>query len=74
VLYSHKMSSEKTISEQLDEFNKLIIYLYNIYVLNDDNDHFKKILYRIKKNLEEVQSTFNLKELKLIFLKKYQYI
>jgi len=30
VLYSYKMSSENTISKQLDKFNKLIIDLENI--------------------------------------------
>lgn len=43
------MSSEKVISEQLDEFNKLILDLENIDVQIDDEDRMLLLLCSLSK-------------------------
>ncbi|KAG5010592.1 hypothetical protein JHK82_019238 [Glycine max] len=77
--YSFKMQENKTVEEQLDVFNKLILDLENIDVTIEDEDqallllcalpktfaHFKEtLLYgRDSLTLVEVQSALNSKEL-----------
>uniref|UniRef100_A0A803NSV0 Retrovirus-related Pol polyprotein from transposon TNT 1-94-like beta-barrel domain-containing protein n=1 Tax=Cannabis sativa TaxID=3483 RepID=A0A803NSV0_CANSA len=78
-LYSFKMTEDKSVGEQIDEFNKLILDLENIGVTIEDKDlalwllsslpkfyvHFKDtMLYRRESiTIDDVQSTLNSKEL-----------
>ena len=78
-LYSFKMQEEKSIDEQLDTFNKLILDLENIDVSIDDEDQALLLLSSLPKSyttfkdtilygkesltLDEVQANLNSKEL-----------
>lgn len=78
-LYSFKMQEEKSIDEQLDIFNKLILDLENIDVTVDDEDQALLLLSSLPKSyatfketllygresltLDEVQAALNSKEL-----------
>lgn len=78
-LYSFKMHEDRSVGEQLDLFNKLILDLENIDVTIDDEDqallllcslpksysHFKETLLfgRDSVSLDEVQAALNSKEL-----------
>ena len=78
-LYSFKMQEEKSIDEQLDTFNKLILDLENIDVSINDEDQALQLLSSLLKSyttfkdtllygreslmLDEVQTTLHSKEL-----------
>ena len=48
-LYSFKMIGDKVLAEQLDMFNKMILYLENIDVKIDDEDQALLLLCALKK-------------------------
>lgn len=47
LLYSFKMGDEKSVSEQIDEFNKIVDDLENIEVTLDDEDRALMLLNSI---------------------------
>jgi len=50
-LYSFKLNSDKVVSEQLDEFNKLILDLENIDVHIDYGDQTLLLLCALPKHM-----------------------
>ncbi|PON77883.1 hypothetical protein PanWU01x14_022370 [Parasponia andersonii] len=51
-LYSFKMQEGKSIKDQMDEFNKIIDDLANVYVKIDDEDQAVKLLSSLPKSYE----------------------
>lgn len=56
ILYSFKMQEEKSISEQIDEFNKIIDDIENIKVSLDDEDKVIVLLSSISRFYEHLKN------------------
>lgn len=71
-LFSFKMTEDKSLIEQLEMFNKLIIDLENIDVNIDDEDQVVMLLSSLAKSYTHFKETLIYGRESLAFLRKYK--